>query len=94
MATITKRSNKRYDSNKVGKKARKHNTFLSQFVFIAAQICMFILSYMYHSSSGFVNLCWLIASFILTVNHALFLSIVVMIPLLTWEFVMIYMSRV
>lgn len=55
---------------------------------------MFILAYMYHSSSGFVNLSWLIASFALSVNNTLFLSIVFMIPILTWEFIMIYMSRV
>jgi hypothetical protein len=55
---------------------------------------MFILSYMYHSSAGFVHLSWVIATFYCRVNTTLFMSIVFMIPLVTWEFIMVYMSRV
>lgn len=49
---------------------------------------------MYHSSASLVHLSWLIASFILSMNNALFLSIVFMIPLVTWEFIFIYLGRV
>jgi hypothetical protein len=59
-----------------------------------AQFCMFILAYCYHSSAGLFNLCWLISSFVLPTDQILFMSIVFMVPLLTWEFVFIYVGRV
>jgi len=55
---------------------------------------MFILAYAYHSSYGLINLVWLILSFLLSTQNTLFLSVVVMIPFLTWEFLFIYCSRV
>ena len=86
--------NKRYDSGNAAKKARNVNNSLYLVVFVAAQLNMFVLTYAYHSSAGFVNLCWLIMSFVLSANNALFLSIVFMVPVLTWEFILIYCSRV
>lgn len=55
---------------------------------------MFLLAYMYHSSAGFVCLCWVIASFMLDTNNTLFISIVFMIPVLSLEFIFIYSSNV
>lgn len=55
---------------------------------------MFVLAYSYHGSAGFVCLCWVVASFLLSTNNTMFLSIVVMIPVLSWEFILIYCSRV
>lgn len=55
---------------------------------------MFLLAYGYHSSAGFFNLCWLIFSFIMPTTTTLFMSIVVMIPMLSWEFIFIYCGRV
>ena len=75
-------------------KARNHSSNLSSIIFMLAQVSMFIGSYMYHSSAGFITLTWLIASFYCSVNTTLFMSIVFMIPVLTWEFVLIYLSRV
>jgi hypothetical protein len=55
---------------------------------------MFILVYMYHSGASFFNLLWIILSFILSMEHTFALSIVVMIPILSWEFFLIYGMRI
>jgi hypothetical protein len=75
-------------------KAKNANNYLSQFVLFAAQCNMFLGAYMYHSSAGFVALCWLIFSFIASTTTTLFVSIVIMIPIGSWEFIFIYCSRV
>jgi len=84
----------RYDSGNTIKKAKKANNYLSQLVLFVAQINMFLLAYGYHSSAGFFNLCWLIFSLIMPTTSTLFLSIVVMIPILSWEFIFIYCGSV
>jgi len=63
-------------------------------ILLAAQVSMFILAYCYHSSYGLFNLIWVLLSFVLTTNNTFFFSIVVMIPILTWQFIFIYASRV
>lgn len=76
------------------KKARRDTSKLPILIMFAAQLFMVILAYMYHSSAGLVCLCWAIASFILSFNTILFISLVFMIPILSLEFIFIYSSRV
>lgn len=84
----------KYDSGNAKKKAQAHNSYLGAIVLFCAQIAMFLLAYGYHGTAGFFHLCWLVLSFILSTKNTLFLSVVVMIPMLTWEFTFIYMSKV
>jgi len=58
------------------------------------RINLFVLSYKYHSGVGFINLVWVILSFLLTSQSTFFVSTFVMVPLLTWEFLIIYGARV
>ena len=76
------------------KKSRRDTSKLPVMIMLFAQLFMITLAYMYHSSAGLVCLCWAIASFILDLNTILFISIVVMIPILSLEFIFIYSSRV
>ena len=55
---------------------------------------MFILSYMYHTEVSFINVMWVLLSFILPDEFFLLLSSVVMVPILSWEFVLVYGSRI
>lgn len=63
-------------------------------ILVAAQFNMFLLAYCYHSSYGLFNLLWVLLSFVMTTNNTFFFSIVVMIPILTWQFIFIYASHV
>lgn len=85
---------KKFDSGNAHKKAKAHNTYLAQMVLLVAQLSMFILAYMYHCTAGLFHLFWVILSFILKTNDTLFLSVIIMVPFLTWEFILIYMSRI
>lgn len=84
----------RYDSGNVLKKAKKSNSYVSNLVLFTAQVFMFILAYAYHSSAGFICVCWLVSSFLLSTNNTLFISVVFMVPVLSWEFIFIYFARV
>ena len=55
---------------------------------------MILLAYMYHSTAGFINLTWVLASFIFPDQFVYVFSIVFMIPLILLEFVLIYSNRV
>jgi len=58
------------------------------------RINLFVLSYTYHSSLSFVNLIWVIVSFLVSSQNTFFISSFIMVPLLTWEFLLIYGARV
>jgi hypothetical protein len=55
---------------------------------------MFILSYMYHTEVSFINVMWILLSFVIGDQTFLLLSSVVMVPILSWQFVLIYGSRI
>ena len=45
---------------------------------------------MYHNGLSLVHLLYVLCSFISPIRFILFFSIIIMLPLYTWEFVMIY----
>ena len=49
---------------------------------------------MYHNSISLFHIIWVVSSFILPMKAILFLSKTIMLPIYTWEFVMIYGKRV
>lgn len=53
---------------------------------------LFILSYQYHSAASFINLLWVVSSFIFGMETVFFISSFLYLPLLTWEFMMVYAS--
>jgi len=55
---------------------------------------MFVLVYMYHTYISIIHLLWIIASFIVDMNTIFLIGIYAMIPLLTWEFILVYGSRI
>ena len=91
---IHQRGKGRYDSGNIRSKARASSNTVSAMVLLLAQIMMFVLAYTYHCSAGFFNLLWVVLSFIMTTTNTLFVSVVIMVPLLSWEFIFIYCSRV
>jgi hypothetical protein len=68
--------------------------YLPSVVLWGARLNMFILSYMYHTEVSFINVMWVILSFLIPDEIVLLLSSVVMVPILSWEFVLIYGSRI
>lgn len=49
---------------------------------------------MYHNGKGLFHLSFVLLTFILSMKLTIFLSIVVMIPVYTFEFIMIYANRI
>lgn len=84
----------RYDAGKVIKKAKTRNKYLDIVVLTIAQINMFLMAYFYHSSAGFLCLFWLMFSLIFKPVTTRFVSVLVMIPILSWLFVFIYAMRI
>jgi hypothetical protein len=56
----------KYDAGKSYQKAKNDKSkYLPVIVLWLCRINLFVLSYMYHSGLGFVNLVWVISSFLL-----------------------------
>lgn len=70
------------------------NKYLPTIVLWVSRFNMFIIVYMYHSNISFMNLIWIIASFLLPMHWSFFISIWFMIPLLSLEFLFTYASRI
>lgn len=87
----------RFDAGKevAAKKAsRDLSVYLPGLVMWAARVLMFALVYTYHCQASLLHLTWILLSFILELNTCLILSIYAMVPLLSWEFVLIYGVRI
>jgi len=67
---------------------------MGQIILQSARLNMFVMSYMYHSTAGFVNLIWCLCSFVFPIQVVFFLSIFIFIPILSWEFILIYGVRI
>ena len=77
------------------KKARSDmSRNLPEIVLWTARIEMFYLTYQYHSPLSLIHLIWVLLSFILSTYSITLISVYSMIPLLTWEFIFIYGSRI
>lgn len=77
----------KYDQGKEKsfKKGRENrNRYLPTVMMWVSRVCMFALVYMYHTNNSFMNLSWIIFSFITSPEWTFFLSCWFMIPLLTW----------
>ena len=67
---------------------------LPELVLWSARAEMFYLTYQYHTPLSLIHLIWLLLSFILSTYSITLISVYSMIPLLTWEFIFIYGSRI
>lgn len=94
-ATKKQKVHFKYDTGGNMNKAKKDFTkYLPVIVLWGARLNMFVLAYMYHTEVSFINVMWVIISFILPDELILLVSSVVMVPILSWEFVLIYGSRI
>lgn len=87
----------KYDQGKTKsfKKGRANlNRYLPTIIMFVSRVCMFVLVYMYHTNNSFMNLSWIIFSFITPPEWTFFLSCWFMIPLLTWQFLFTYGVRI
>lgn len=86
----------KYDTgNDPLKKSKKDFTkYLPTIILWGARLNMFILSYMYHTEVSFINVLWIIATFVIPDQTILLISSFVMVPILSWEFVLIYCTRI
>ena len=90
-----KQKRAKFDSgNNRMKAASDMSKYLPAIVLWTARINMFVLIYMYHSYVSLIHLAWLLLSFLLSMHTTFLFSIYAMIPLLSWEFVFIYGSRI
>mmetsp|Transcript_21580 Transcript_21580/g.33241 ORF Transcript_21580/g.33241 Transcript_21580/m.33241 type:complete len:403 (-) Transcript_21580:1545-2753(-) len=95
MDKLEKGAKGKFDSNKAVKKAKSDfSKYIPITILWLSRVFMFILSYMYHSEVSFVHVMWIILTFILPVNATFFFSILVMLPLLSWEFIFVYGIRI
>jgi hypothetical protein len=58
------------------------------------RISLFFLSYQYHSLAGLVNLVWVITSILVSSQTTFLITTYIGVPLFTWEFIMVYCSRI
>jgi hypothetical protein len=49
---------------------------------------------MYHTEVSYVNVMWILATFVIPDQTILLISSFVMVPILSWEFVLIYCTRI
>jgi len=92
---MTKMQKGKYDTKKSLKKASGDFTkYMPVIVLWLSRVFMFFISYMYHSEVSMVNVFWIVMTFILPMSATFFLSILVMLPLLSWEFIFIYGIRI
>lgn len=77
---------KRYSDEKAQRKAARSSAadFLPAFILNLSRINIFVLCYMYHSGASFINLTWLVTSFIYKRETVLCLSSFLYFPLLVW----------
>jgi hypothetical protein len=66
------------------------NDYLPTVIVWTLRILLGFQAYMYHNSLSLLHLFWVVMSFILPMKGTLFISQTIMIPIYTWEFVMIY----
>lgn len=70
------------------------SVYLPGLVLWTARLLMFGLVYTYHCQANLIHLTWILLSFILNMNTCFILSIYAMIPLLSWQFIFVYGSRI
>jgi hypothetical protein len=70
------------------------NFFLPTAVIWGMRIFLGFQAYLYHNGNGLFHLSFVLLSFILSMKLTIFMSIVVMIPVYTFEFIMVYANRI
>jgi len=90
-----KKSSKKskYDSDVREKIKGDFTKYLPLIVLWLARVLMFILTYLYHVHASIIHLSWIILSFLIPKDKLFFVSIVGMVPILSWEFLLVYGSR-
>lgn len=93
----TKSKAERFDSGRKKTFKKAGSTLSSQLPFIVlwvSRINMFVLTYLYHHYFSFIHLIWIIFSFMVPSSVLFLTSAVVMVPILSWEFTMIYGNKI
>ena len=60
----------------------------------AARVAMFVVGYTYHCPNGVLRIAWAVLSLVLEAKLLLLVSISAWLPLLFWEFALVYASRI
>lgn len=83
---------RRYDDSKKEMRAAQSGagSYLPDLVLNLSRVNIFILCYQYHCGASFINLIWLVSSFIFERNTVFFISSILYLPLLTWQYMMVY----
>mmetsp|Transcript_34734 Transcript_34734/g.53328 ORF Transcript_34734/g.53328 Transcript_34734/m.53328 type:complete len:348 (-) Transcript_34734:7663-8706(-) len=77
------------------KRAKKDlNKFLPTLVIWLIRILLAFQAYMYHTTLSLFHLVYVLSTFVFPLRMSLFLSITLMVPLYTFEFIMIYGRRI
>ena len=66
------------------------DSYVPDLILVTSRINIFVLCYMYHSGASFINLWWLVGSFIFKRSDVFFLSSFCQLPLLIWMYLFIY----
>ena len=72
---------------------KDHRKFIPTIVVWLARAALFALGYRNHSVSGFIHISWVVLSFIISIREILLVSISAYLPILLWEFIFVYCSR-
>jgi len=87
-----KRANKQITTWKMFKADLNH--FLPGFVLWTTRVLLFFQSYMYHKGISLFHILYTLLSFVVPIRVTMFVSVIVMLPLYTWEFVMVYGNNI
>ena len=58
------------------------------------RVALFLLGYCYHSPNGFFHISWVLISFLIPMRTLLLLSISAYLPVLLWEFILVFGSGI
>lgn len=68
--------------------------FLPTSCLMALQVSLTLQAYTYHTDISMIQLCWVLISFAAPLDVSLYLSVIVLLPIYFFEFIMIYGLRI
>ena len=89
-----KKNKKKKKKDRLSKLKNNANEYLPLVVIWLLRILLTFQTYLYHNSLSMLHLSWVLLSFLISFELNLFLSCIVMIPIYSWEFIMIYGLRI
>jgi hypothetical protein len=97
MARRITQSNQTVESSKINELKSNFERILPDIIIWTLRVLLCFQAYMYNSPMGLFHLTWVLFSCItaaMSTKVTLFMTIIVLLPVYTWEFIVMYLSNV